>query len=147
MGEEAEFRRRCFLVGSRVAESIRDSLETITKIKEGKTVLPIEAHKKFLKTTIDSVREDMRMAHEGFENSYPPCLKHGEIFKDIEAKLEEAYRNVESGKFDDARSSLENAHDLIRWSSLNVVSTRDIQELEYAIKKRVKGERLPWETK
>jgi hypothetical protein len=61
--------------------------------------------------------------------------------------LEEAYRNVESEKFDDARLSLENAHDLIRWSSLNVVSTRDIQELEYAIKKRVKGERLPWETK
>ena len=139
---EIDFRRRCMLVGIRITENFIDALDQISRIIQKKTVLPVETNKKYLKSVLDSIKEDVENSFRGFGDGYPPCISDSERYRVFLEKIDEAYDHVDMENFEGAYRDLAIAREAFKLATTGVKITREIDELEYLIRKRMKGEKL-----
>lgn len=146
MGElEERARQRCFvkgkLVGERLANLYRE-MKLLETSPRWPSILSVEKKVELELSILDEIDRDVNQAFTGFPDGLPRCFspKYMGCWKPI---VEDIRGSIERREWGEAAHRIKfGLEECLGIGMLGITVTDSLSELEYILKKRLKGERL-----
>ena len=147
MSEEAA-RRRCFITGKLVGEGLANlhrEMRLLETSPRWPSILSPEAKAKFEADVLEDINRRANQAFTGFADGYPRCFSP-KMMACWEPSVDAVRESIEREDWGEAAERIKfGMEECLGLGMLGVTVTTDIAELEYILRKRLKGERLAFE--
>jgi len=145
--EEAA-RRRCFVKGKIVGEDLsklHNEMRLLETSPRWPSIMSPEKKAEFELETLEGIERDVNQAFTGYPDGLPRCFSPRQMAC-WRPTVEAVRDSIESKDWGEAAKGIKfGMEECLVFGMLGVTIVSDIAELEYILKKRLKGEPLPFE--
>lgn len=147
-GNDQIARRRCFVKGKIVGEELSklyNEMKLLETSPRWPSLLSPEKKTELELESLEHIESNVNQAFTGFPDGLPRCFSPS-LMACWSPTVETVRESIESKKWGEAAEGIKHGMEpCLGFGMLGVTVVSDIAELEYVLKKRLKGEPLPFE--